>query len=89
MIIEDPKSIRHYQKITDVMVDLSRRRYSFDEIRLYMEGYISCLRNNDFVEQYHIHRLEEQALRFLRDPSNFELSYPQTQTQTEADYWQT
>jgi hypothetical protein len=87
MIIQDPKSIRHYQKITDDMVDLWRRRYSFEEIKLYLEGYIACLRNSDFVEQYHIHRLEEQALRFLRDPSNFELSYPQTQTEKETDYW--
>lgn len=87
MIIQDPKSIRHYQKITDDMVDLWRRRHSVDEIRLYLEGYIACLRNSDFVEQYHIHRLEEQALRFLRDPSNFELSYPQTQTEKETDYW--
>ncbi|MGD1920563.1 MAG: DUF6761 family protein [Pleurocapsa sp.] len=87
MIIEDPKSIRHYQKITDGMVDLWRRRYSFEEIRLYMEGYIACLRNSEFIEQYHIHRLEEQTLRFLRDPSNFELSYPQTQTERETDYW--
>ena len=87
MIIEDSKSIRHYQKITDGMVDLWRRRYSFEEIRLYMEGYIACLRHSDFIEQHHIHRLEEQALRFLRDPSNFELAYPHTQTEKETDYW--
>ncbi len=87
MILQDPQSIRHYQKITDGMVDLYRRRYSFEEIRLYMEGYIACLRNSDFIEQYHIHRLEEQALRFLRDPSNFELSFPQTQTEKETDFW--
>ena len=87
MIIQDPASIRHYQKITDGMVDLYRRRYSFEEIRLYLDGYIACLRNSDSIEQYLIHRLEEQALRFLRDPSNFELSSPQTQMETETDYW--
>ncbi len=87
MILQDPASIRHYQKITDGMVDLYRRRYSFEEIRLYMDGYIACLRNSDLIEQYLIHRLEEQALRFLRDPSNFELSSPQTQMETETDYW--
>ncbi len=85
MIIEDAQSVRHYQKITDGMVDLWLRRYSFEEIRLYMDGYIACLRHSNFVEQYHIHRLEEEALRFLRDPSNFELSMPQTQTET--DYY--
>lgn len=80
MILQDSQSIRHYQKITDAMVDLWRRRYSFEEIKLYVDGYIACLRNSDLIEAYHIHRLEEQALRFLRDPSNFELSYPQTET---------
>ena len=86
-MLQDPQSIRHYQKITDGMVDLWRRRYSFEEIRLYMEGYIACLRHSNFVEQYRIHRLEEQALRFLRDPSNFELSSPQTQMETDSDYF--
>lgn len=83
MILQDSQSIRHYQKITDSMVDLWRRRYSFEEIKLYLDGYIACLRNSDLLEPYHIHRLEEQALRYLRDPSNFELSYPQTET----DVW--
>ena len=87
MMIQDPQSIRHYQKITDGMVDLWRRRYSFEEIRLYMEGYIACLRHSNFVEQHLIHRLEEQALRFLRDPSNFDLSSPQTQMETDSDYF--
>ncbi|BAZ46086.1 hypothetical protein NIES4102_31140 [Chondrocystis sp. NIES-4102] len=83
MILQDPQTIRHYQKITDGMVNLWLRRYSFEEIRLYLDGYIACLRNSDFVEQYQIHRLEEQALRFLRDPSNFELSQPLTETETD------
>lgn len=85
MILQDSKSIRHYQKLTDRMVDLWRRRHSFDEIRLYIDGYMACLRNSDEIEPYRIHRLEEQALRFLRDPSNFELSMPQTETET--DYY--
>jgi hypothetical protein len=83
MILHDNQSIRHYQKLTDGMVDLWQRRYSFEEIRLYMDGYIACLRYSDAIEAYHIHRLEEEALRFLRDPSNFELSIPQVQTETD------
>ena len=83
MQLQDSQSIRHYQKLTDAMVDLWQKRYSFEEIRLYMDGYISCLRHTDAVEAYLIHRLEEQALRFLRDPSNFELSMPQTQRETD------
>ena len=58
MILQDPTSIRHYQKITDGMVNLYRRRYSFEEIRLYMDGYIACLRNNDLIEQFHLPKLK-------------------------------
>ena len=80
MILQDNQAIRYYQKLTDAMVDLWRRRYSFEEIKLYMDGFISCLRQTDTIEPYQIHRLEEEAMRFLRDPSNFELSMPQTET---------
>ncbi len=79
MILHDSQTIRHYQKLTDSMVDLWSRRYSFEEIRLFMNGYISCLRHTNTIEPYHIHRLEEKALKFLRDPSNFELSSSQTE----------
>ena len=64
MILQDPQTIRHYQKITDGMVELWRKRYSYEEIRLYLDGYVACLRSSNFVEQYLIHRLEEQALIF-------------------------
>ncbi len=83
MILQNSQSIRHYQKLTDSMVDLWHRRYSFEEIKLYLDGYISCLRYSEAIEAYHINRLEEKALRFLRDPSNFELSMPPTQTETD------
>ena len=87
MILQDPQTIRHYQTITDGMVNLWCRRHSFEEIRLYLDGYIACLRNSNFIEQYQIHKLEEQALSFLRDPSNFELSFPQTKMETDTDYY--
>jgi hypothetical protein len=82
-MLQNNQSIRHYQKITDSMVDLYRRGYRFEEIRMYMDGYLSCLRQTDLIEAYHIHRLEEETFRFLRDPSNFELA----QTQVETDYY--
>ena len=78
-MLQDSQSIRFYQKLTDAMVDLWRRGYSFDELRLYVDGYIACLRHSKTLETYSIHRLEEEALRFLRDPSNFELAMPQVQ----------
>ena len=82
-MLQNSQSIRHYQKLTDSMVDLHRRGYRFEEIRMYMDGYLSCLRQIDLIEAYHIHRLEEEAFRFLRDPSNFEPAQPQI----ERDYY--
>lgn len=82
-MLQNSKSIRHYQKLTDSMVDLYRRGYRFEEIRLYMDGYLSCLRQTDLIEAYHINQLEEETFRFLRDPSNFELAQPQI----EPDYY--
>jgi hypothetical protein len=85
-MLQDTQSIRYYQKLTDDMVDLWHRGSRFDEIRLYVDGYIACLRDSNSIEPYLIHRLEEEVLSFLRDPYNFEYLSPQTQTQTEADY---
>jgi hypothetical protein len=84
-MLQDPPTIRYYQKLTDAMVDLWNRGRRFDEIRLYMDGYLSCLRHSNTLEPYLIHRLEEDAMRFLRDPSNFELAIPQPQA--EVDYY--
>jgi hypothetical protein len=42
--------------------------------------YLSCLRQINHLEAYQINRLEEEVFRFLRDPSNFELSFPQIET---------
>ncbi|MDJ0633738.1 MAG: hypothetical protein QNJ34_11175 [Xenococcaceae cyanobacterium MO_188.B29] len=75
-MLQDRQSIRYYQKLTDSMVDLWRRGYRFEEIRMYMEGYISCLRQTKTLEIYLVHRLEEEAMRFLRDSSNFGMSVP-------------
>ena len=79
-MFQDSKSIRYYQKLTDSMVDLHRRGYRFEEIRMYMDGFLSCLRQTNIIEAYHVHRLEEEAFRFLRDPSNFEMPLPQIET---------
>ncbi len=86
-MLTDTSTIRYYQKITDGMVELWQRGHRYDEIKSYMDGYIACLRHSNLLEAYLIHRLEEEAFRFLRDPSNFELAMPLTQTQTEVDYY--
>jgi hypothetical protein len=88
-MLQDTQSIRYYQKLTDDMVDLWHRGSHYDEIRLYVDGFLSCLRHSHILEPYLIHRLEEEVLGFLRDPYNFEYLSPRTQTQTqaEADYY--
>ncbi|MGK7950981.1 MAG: DUF6761 family protein [Xenococcaceae cyanobacterium] len=75
-MLQDRQSIRYYQKLTDAMVDLWHRGYRFEEIKMYLDGYIACLRQTNSIEIYLVHRLEEEALRFLRDSSNFEMSLP-------------
>ena len=75
-MLQDRQSIRYYQKLTDAMVDLWQRGYRFEEIKMYMEGYISCLRQTNIMEIYLIHRLEEEAMSFLRDSSNFGAPVP-------------
>lgn len=86
-MLTDPLAIRHYQKLTDGMVDLWHRGGRYEDLRMYMEGYLACLRHANVMENYLVNRIEEEAWRFLRDASNFETPVPQMQTQTEADYY--
>lgn len=86
-MLTDTLTIRHYQKLTDSLVDLWQKGYRHQDLQMYLGGYVSCLRQTNALEAYLVHRLEEEALRFLRDPSNFELSYPQTQTQRETGFY--
>ncbi|MFZ4666612.1 MAG: DUF6761 family protein [Prochlorotrichaceae cyanobacterium] len=82
-MLQDPITIRHYQKLTDAMGSLWERGYRFDELRLYLDGYLAALRQGNIIETYLIHRLEEESVRYLYDASNFEVPLPQT----EMDYY--
>ncbi|ACK72761.1 conserved hypothetical protein [Gloeothece citriformis PCC 7424] len=82
-MLQDTQTIRYYQKLTDALVDMWNRGHRYEEMRSYMDGFIACLRMTNIVEPYIIHRLEEDAYRFLRDPSNFEMALPQP----EPDYY--
>lgn len=84
-MLTDTRTIRHYQRLTDALVELWRRGNRFTELQLYIDGYLASLRHSNALEAYLIHRLEEETFRFLRDPSNFELSLPETQL--EVDYY--
>ncbi|NEQ85942.1 MAG: hypothetical protein F6K26_39405 [Moorea sp. SIO2I5] len=83
-MLQEPQAIRCYQKLTDSLVDLWNRGYSFDELRLYIDGYLSALKHTNTLESYIIYRLEEDATRYLRDPSNFEMV---PMPQPETDYF--
>jgi hypothetical protein len=71
-MIQDSLTIRYYQRLSDATVELWNRGYRFDDLRLYVDGYIAALRHTDTLEPYHINRLEEEMVRYLHDPSNFE-----------------
>ncbi|HEY9619342.1 MAG TPA: DUF6761 family protein [Crinalium sp.] len=76
----DAQAIRYYQKVTDALTEQWNRGYRFDELRLYLDGYLAALRHSNALEPFLIHRLEEEATRYLYDPSSFETP------QSEPDY---
>jgi len=82
-MLQDTLTIRHYQKLTDALVELWNRGYRYDDLRMYLDGYLAALRHTNAIEAYQIHRLEEEATRYIHDPSNFEMLQPQT----ESDYY--
>jgi len=74
-VLRDPDTIRHYQSLTDTFVNLWERGYRGDDFRMYLDGYLDALRRSNTIEIFHLHRLEEESVRFINDPSNFEPSY--------------
>lgn len=82
-MLQDAQSIRYYQKLTDTIVDFRHRGYPFDELKMYTDGYMACLRHSNVLEAHLINRLEEEVFRFLRDPSNFAIPLPEP----EAEYY--
>ncbi|MBE9041645.1 hypothetical protein IQ235_12725 [Oscillatoriales cyanobacterium LEGE 11467] len=81
-MLQDTETIRHYQKLTDIFVNFWDRGYRTDDLRMYLDGYLAALRQANALEYHLIHRLEEDATRFLYDRSNFETPMPQP----ESDY---
>ena len=82
-MLQDARIIRYYQRISDTLVDYWNKGYRTDELRLYLEGYITSMRHSGAAESYLINQLEQEALRFLYDSSNFAVA----QTQLETDYY--
>ncbi len=78
-MLQDTLTIRYYQRLTDALVDLWSRGYRFDDLRLYLDGYLAALRHANTLEAYLIHRLEEEVTRYLYDVSNFEKPEPEVE----------
>ena len=79
-MLQDARVIRYYQRITDTLVDYWNKGYRTDELRLYLEGYIASMRHSGAVESYLINQLEQEAIRFLYDSSNFAVAQPEVET---------
>jgi hypothetical protein len=80
-MLQDTLTIRYYQHLTDSLVFMWNRGYRFDDLRMYIDGYMAALRHSSALEPYLVNRLEEEATRYLRDPSNFEaIPLPQPET---------
>ncbi|MCJ8282839.1 MAG: hypothetical protein MJK14_24295 [Rivularia sp. ALOHA_DT_140] len=82
-MLQDTRTIRYYQALTDAFVDMWNRGYRTDDMRIYLDGYLAALRQSNGIEPYLVHRLEEEATRFLFDVSNFAV----TQPEAEPDYY--
>ncbi|HEY9690513.1 MAG TPA: DUF6761 family protein [Coleofasciculaceae cyanobacterium] len=76
-MLQDPRAVRHFQKIADRIAELWDRGYRFDDMRMYLDGYLAALRYTEALEAFSINRLEEEATRYLYDPSNYDMVQPQ------------
>lgn len=80
--------IRHYQTLTDALVETWSRGYRQpDELRLMAEGYLLALKKSSLLEPYEIYRIEEEVRRFLHDSSNFMSPEPEYETEPVRRYW--
>lgn len=70
-MLQDYRLIRHYQALTDALVDSYRQGYSPSDLRLLVDGYLKALRTSGHLDAHEIHRIEEDVVRFMYDPSNF------------------
>ena len=84
-MLQNAQTIRLYQKITDAFVQMWNQGYRFDDLRLYLDGYLAALRHSSTIEPFHLHRLEEESIRFLYDRSNFDM--PMLQPEPESRYY--
>jgi hypothetical protein len=76
-MLTDALTIRYYQRLSDALVELWNRGYRYDDLRMYVDGYLSALKHSSALEPFQVHRLEEELTRFIHDPSSFEAVMPE------------
>lgn len=84
-MLNDPSTIRHYQRLTDNLSELAYRGYGAEELRLFFNGYITALRHCQTLEIFEVNRLEAEMENSLRDPSNF-MAQPMALPELELEY---
>jgi len=84
-MLQDPITIRHYQRLTDNLAELVYRGYRYEELRIFTNGYLSALRFTQGIENYQVNRLEEEVERHLRDPESL-LPTPLAMLEPELEY---
>jgi hypothetical protein len=48
-MLQDAITIRYYQRLTDALVEQWNRGYRYDELRLYIDGYLAALRQSNAI----------------------------------------
>ncbi|MBC8120559.1 MAG: hypothetical protein H7Y22_01830 [Gemmatimonadaceae bacterium] len=71
-MLQDPKTIRYYQRLSDTLSELWRRGYRSQELQLFRDGFITALRYGQELDSGQIYRLEQEITRFQSSPENFE-----------------
>ncbi len=82
-MLQDPQTIRYYQRLSDTLTELWRRRYRSEELRLFADGFITAMRYSQDLDPAQVNRLEQEINDFLYNPNNFEL--PETMPQLEEE----
>tara|TARA_Y100001968_G_scaffold269856_1_gene260795 strand:+ start:176 stop:442 length:267 start_codon:yes stop_codon:yes gene_type:complete len=66
-----PEAIRHFQSLCDACQELINRHQSQAELRVYADGYLHALRNNQSLNHRDQEKLEKLIERWILDPSSF------------------
>ena len=49
-MLQDTRTIRYYQTLTDAFVEMWNRGYRTDDMRIYLDGYLAALRSSNGID---------------------------------------